>query len=178
MYAHLHSSTEREKKTATATLVPIIKRSRKSSQCSDTFMWLLKPINSSSHTGACACTLKHALKVCVHARTHSNIHSLQLFQGLIKSFHLRKTLNTTIKSIVHAKKSSKRLFLVSEDSVLIHRTPLDSCCQSPKQRHHMYALYQRRNAASGLRGPSMFFPEPHRGFSENTQTKTHALTSY
>ena len=124
-------------------------------------MWLYKPIENkqiTTHKGAHTSVYAHTLQ--------PFLHFIQVFHGLIVCFHV---LDTSNKS--HAlKQVQRKLFLVSEDTLLIHPASADSYGR-PTLTH----IEPTEECCQLFKEPAMHFPEPHRGFGENKAQRKQML---
>lgn len=143
----------------------------------ETFMWLYKPIENkqnTAHTGirACAYTLNTRRRINTPTPTTQVCNSFKDWSCVFMFWRHY----THIKWVPYAETGSEKLFLVSEDILLIHWASLDSYRQGPKQRPTHTLNVPTEECCELFKGPAMLFPEPHRGFSENkAQMKRHAL---
>lgn len=142
-----------------------------------------------THRRTCQCmnsyTHTHIMSTCMHVHTpntHYTVSNSFMDWSSVFMFwrhYTRTHTHTHQMSPIRWNKFREKLFLVSEDILLIHPASLDSYCQGRKQRPtHTYTA-PTEECCELFKGPAMLFPEPHRGFSENkAQMKTDAPVLY
>lgn len=126
----------------------------------------------------------HTHNVHMHAHAHSSTHytvcsPLKDWSCVFMFLRHYTHIHTHQMSPIRWNKFREKLFLVSEDILLIHWVSLDSYCQGPERPPTRTRSVPTEECCALFKGPATLFPEPHRGFSENkAQMKTHALVLY
>ena len=156
-------------------------------QCKGTFMWLYKPIENrqnTTHTGvrSCACTLEHTHDVHTRAYTQSNTQCTvcNSFKDWSCVFMFRDITHTHTSNESHTLKPVQRESIFSIWGDFANSLSLTWLTLSgPKASGpRVHAPNQPRNAGSWFKGPTMLFPEPHRGFSENKSPNENTCAAF